>query len=529
MITFEDVFNYTIGRFPNQIPFEYYEDGLKRRITKQDYCQKIDSIAYALDKVCADIPKGRWIGLRHKNHVLWYAAMFALMKIGYRVLFLDENCPEPLLQTYAKQANLAALVSSKQYADKNMVHIDFEEITASEASGPITENWGDRMGFCTSGTTGTAKSIIFSAEGVLEAIKNVSAYFAHDPDIVATMSPGGATENRVLATLPMRHVFGFTVPMTHLPFGHTIVFPKNNNILEVIDAIKRENIWMTYGVPAIWKAMMRICKSKYGTVNAETFKSMFGERFKAGIIGGARSEPEFKRELLRAGFSLNNAYGSTETHGCITFGTIQKEPAEHVSGDFAGVLFNGHVAKLLRPDGALADEGTGELLVKGKALFCATLQDGKEIPRASEYDGFFRTGDFFCVEKGYFYYQGRTNNLIINDSGENIYPEELQEYFFFIENECEQSCVMGIGDEPVLIIKPNEYDRLEESALLAAIREKNAKLPVYKRLAKVIAFREELPKTNKGEIVRSKVEEEISKRQDGIKEFVFKGKRGARC
>lgn len=531
--TFESLMAHSICGFPNDYPIaECYENGEKRIFSRNEYAAKIEAIAAALEKELSGIEKGRWIALRHRTHVYWLPVFLALEMIGYKVMSVDENINGSGLERVMEMGNLAAVISHAPLNMEGLRDISFEAVTAAETGKPEKVCWETQMCVCTSGTSSAAKTIVFNAEVILQMQKNIKNFIFASPEVVQSLWNIPMNEARVLVTLPMRHIFGFEVPMIFWGQGCTMVFPKNNGVLELTEAIRRERIWFTYGVPALWKAIFRIYQNKCGTVSPETFREFFGEQFTHGMIGGARIDADFKNMVNSTGFCLSNAYGGTEIGGSVSTGYFNTEPDMGIAGEYSGVAMNGHITKIIQEDGTIVDEGTGELAVLGnKCIYNGILEHGKFVPRIERFGEMYRTGDMFTIKDGILFYQGRCSNMIVNDSGENIYPEELEEDFSLLETMTNQFCFIGIDDEPVLLLHTADcYENFEESELFAAIQKRNGELPHYKRLASVMVFRDPLPKTLKGEVSKKDMLNEIetrSKLEDAMREITMKGKRKA--
>lgn len=97
----------------------------------------------------------------------------------------------------------------------------------------------------------------------------------------------------------------------------------------------------------------------------------------------------------------------------------------------------------------------------------------------------------------------------------------------FLSDEPVQYCVTGINDKPALVIRSNDYEGFEKSELMSRIKETNKRLPVSKKLSEILLFRDELPKTAKGEIAKFKLSDEIGRRksQNTMKELILTGRR----
>lgn len=524
-ITFEAIYSSVVSGFPECYPFaEYYALDEKVFLYRDDYRNKVDAVAASLEESCAEVEKGRWIGLKYPTHVYWYAVFFALAKIGYKVMLLDDKASKKTLEHCIKMGDLAAVVGNSIDCSQEIKFIDFDDLVKAETGKPQQIQWESQMCFCTSGTTNLSKAIVFNAETLWRVQKNIRAKFFAADRMLDSMRGLPADGLRVLEVLPLRHVYAFQVSAIYWGFGCTLIFPKNEGIFEIAETIKRDKIWMTYSVPAFWKALFRVYEGKMGMAEPDSFREMFGEQFRYGMTGGARIDAEFKQKVVSTGLQFMNAFGSTETAAYVTLGFCNDEPVINVEGEYSGVRVNDHDIKVIAENGNLQTEGAGEMLLSGDNLYDGILRDGKYSERIEMFGEIFQTGDIFHITNGDFYYQGRADHMIINDEAENIYPEELEEELAVLEKRTEQFCVVGIEKEIALII--NAVDGKDD--LITLIKEINAKLPLYKRITVLYFVNERLPVTLKGEVSRKDMQEEIEKRRmvpGALEEIYLKGRR----
>ena len=171
-------------------------------------------------------------------------------------------------------------------------------------------------------------------------------------------------------------------------------------------------------------------------------------------------------------------------------------------------------------DGTYVDNGVGELVLDGHSLYESILIGGKEVFR----EGPFRSGDIFKLDGQRTYFLGRCKSVIVTDSGENIYPEEIDVYFDFLNDFSSGYCTAGYQDQVTLFVSPKDYDNFQETECFAQIRKVNAGLPMNKKVTKLYAFRDPLPRTGKGEVARFQMAQVLEERTDGVKEIKMKGR-----
>ncbi len=519
MITLEALYRDVVCGFPSDYPFlEYYEGDDKKVLYREDFEKKTKAIAAVLEKKLGVLKKGSFIGIKHATHPFWFATLYALGMCGFNVMFLDENANETVLNNCIKMGNLAAVIGKEKEACL-IPTINFEELVKANEGEPQNKIWGEMICLCTSGTTGICKSVVFKAETITRIQRVLRATLLGHLYSLDSCYELGIDKMKVLATLPMRHIFGFEVPSIYWGFGCTLVFPKNQGVLELVRVIKEDNIWMTYGVPALWKTIFNVYKNSTEEINQKTFEEFFGKSFKNGLIGGAKFDEDMKPFLAKVGFKMGNTYGQTETGGAISLGYLTEPKSMKGLAGYSGQLFNGHKAGVINANGEWVASGKGELAVAGLNIYDGFLKDGKYYSREAEYGKLQRTGDMFFIEGDDYYCMGRADNMIINDAGENIYVEELEEDFSFLKEKTKQYATVGVNNKPILVIFG--HDEKDES-LLKEIINVNKKLPHYKRVENAYLVNKQLPVTSKNEVDRKAIEETLRLRMKADKESVRK-------
>ena len=167
--------------------------------------------------------------------------------------------------------------------------------------------------------------------------------------------------------------------------------------------------------------------------------------------------------------------------------------------------------KTVDADGHPVD--VGELLIRGGSIHKARLIDGNRQPAEYRDDGWFKSGDIARIEKGCLYIEGRLKEVIINESGENIYPDELEDVFETVSG-VERLCILSLRNgspyEDIALIFQLPENSIEPQAIAdvaAEIAARNAKLPILKRIRRLYVTAEPLPLANGIKVRRQKLKE----------------------
>ncbi len=340
----------------------------------------------------------------------------------------------------------------------------------------------------TGGTTGRSKGAMLTHRNL---VANVLQCHASNQ---SGMYPG---EERVLAVLPLFHVYGMTVCMNlGIYLAAKLVLLPRFDMAEVLNAIKTQAITLFPGVPTMYVGLLqvpnveefglssiRICNSGSAPMPVELMKR-FEERTGAAILEG---------------YGLSEA--SPVTHGNPFF-------AERKPGT-VGIAYPSTEFRIVEPKtGRDVQPGElGELIIRGPQVMKGYWNRPEETA-ATLKDGWLHTGDIASYdEDGYVTIMDRLKDLIIA-SGYNVYPREIEEVLYQHPGVLE-AVVVGAPDEyrgetVRAVVVPKPGFGLTVEALDAYLREN---LAAYKR-PKIIEFREELPKSAVGKILRRVVRDE---------------------
>lgn len=363
----------------------------------------------------------------------------------------------------------------------------------------------------TSGTTSMSKGVMLSYRALLS-----NYMFACEvlPHLTAGMN--------VISMLPMAHMYGLQFEVIfeflrgmHIHFLTRIPSPKI--VAEAFSKVKPdiiisvpliiEKIYKTKLKPFADKTIVKmllktpvidaILKEKILTALMESF----GGRFYEIIVGGAALNKEVETFLKKIGFPLTIGYGMTECGPIIGY----EDWSKHRLGSCGKAVPRMEV-KIDSPDECKI---VGEILVKGSNVMMGYYKN-EEATQAAFKDGWLRTGDLGLKDKnGNIYIKGRSKNMILSSSGQNVYPEEIEDILNSLEFVNESLVKDDEGKLIALVfldqdrldsqhISSKEYDNILEEVR----RQANSLLPAYEQLSAVYLHEEEFEKTPKRSIKR---------------------------
>lgn len=347
---------------------------------------------------------------------------------------------------------------------------------------------GDDIAFLqyTGGTTGVSK-------GAMLTHRNMVANLEQASSVIEPLIQGD--DELVVTALPLYHIFALTANcLIFLKFGHTNLLITNpRDMPGFVKELSKYPFTVLTGVNTLFN----------GLLNTPGFSELDFSKFKVGFGGGmAVQRPIAERWQQVTGTVLVEAYGLTE---CCPAVTINPFNITGYNGSI-GLPVPSTDIKLLDDDGNEVPEGeAGELYVKGPQVMLGYLNRPEATAEVIK-DGWLGTGDVARVdEKGFFYIVDRKKDMILV-SGFNVFPNEIEEVAAMHEAVNEVAAVgvpHEVSGEIVKLFVVRKDESLSEQALIDHCREH---LTGYK-VPKLVEFREELPKTNVGKILRRELRE----------------------
>ena len=364
----------------------------------------------------------------------------------------------------------------------------------------------------TSGSMGFSKGVMLSYGSLWSNVQ-------YSIDGLDFLVPGDG----FVSMLPLAHMFGLTVEMLH-PFvkgchiyflGRTPspkillgAFAEVNPKLIVAVPLVIEKIVKTRVFPMLEKPLMKLlmhipfvddrlmAKIKQGLTDA------FGGNLKELIIGGAGLNKDVETFLRKIQFPYTVGYGMTECGPLICYSSWDKQKQAS-----CGHAVDRMELRVDSPDPATTP---GVLWVRGANVMKGYYKNDEATQACMGADGWMNTGDIAQIDKdGYVFIRGRDKNMILGPSGQNIYPEEIEQQLNNLPYVAE-SLIVSRDGKLVALIHP-DYENatkqgLDDAAVDKQMRDNlktlNAALPSFSQISDMQIFTEEFEKTPKRSIKR---------------------------
>ncbi len=228
--------------------------------------------------------------------------------------------------------------------------------------------------------------------------------------------------------------------------------------------------------------------------------SAFGGRAYEIIVGGAALSKEVEQFLLSIGFPLTVGYGATECAPLISYSDWH---------DFASSSCGRAIDNMeVRINSSNPEDLPGEILTRGTNVMLGYYKNEEATREALDSEGWYHTGDLGTMDAaGNIYIRGRIKNMLLGSSGQNIYPEEIEDQLNSMPLVGE-SLVIQQDEKLVALVYPDQdealgLDRESVDAVMEQNRENlNQQLPAYSRITHIDLVSEEFQKTPKKSIKR---------------------------
>ena len=341
----------------------------------------------------------------------------------------------------------------------------------------------------TGGTTGVSKGAVLTHRNLVANVVQIRTWYCEVKD----------NEEVVLCALPFFHSYGLTtcLHMAVLLSSTMVLIPNPRDIKTLLKEIQKEKATLFSGVPTLFVAINNFPEiSKYDLSS-----------IKACVSGGAPLPLEVARQFEEISHgALVEGYGLSETSPVTHANSINGKRKE----GSIGIPLPNTDALVVDPETkkALPKGEVGELAVKGPQVMNGYWKIDKETKEVLR-DGWLYTGDMSKMdEDGYFYIVDRKKDMIIA-GGFNIFPREIEEVLYEHPKILE-AAVIGLPDEyrgetvkAFVVCKEGASLSFEE-----VIEFCKSKLAPFK-VPKLVEFRDSLPKSNIGKVLRRMLKEEI--------------------
>ena len=363
----------------------------------------------------------------------------------------------------------------------------------------------------TSGTTGFSKGVMLPYRALWSNVE------------VVIRRPGKYIKrgDNLLSILPMAHMYGMAVEflfgfchgchlyfLTRLP-SPAIIAKAFTDIRPslivavplIIEKIIRKRVFpkiQTNGMRLLL-AMPVVSKKVREKICDEVYQA-FGGRAYEMIVGGAPLSKEVEDFLLSIGFPLTVGYGTTECAPLISY-------CEHTNfvATSCGITIDRMEVRILSDD---PENIPGEIVTRGMNLMLGYYKNDEATREAIDKDGWYHTGDLGTMSAdGHIFIRGRIKNMVLGPSGQNIYPEEIEDKLNSMTMVSESLVVERAG-KLVALVHPDKdevvhfTDEELQSVMNQNLQQLNLALPSYSHIAAIELRDEEFLKTPKKSIKR---------------------------
>jgi len=355
----------------------------------------------------------------------------------------------------------------------------------------------------TSGTTGHSKGVVLTH-------KNLVSNIFEGPDLLKVITE----KSVVLSILPMAHAFGSTSSFLSIIYcGASIVFmekkPSPKVLLETMQLVKPtifgsvplvfEKIYQKRVLPTIAQnrlfkllAKGKTTKRLLNKIIGKKIKKLFGGRLECVIIGGASFSPEVETFLIEGEIPYCCGYGLSECAPLVTFSSMETQKMGSPGHAITDVEI-----KIMDAD---SKSGIGEICIKGPNVMKGYYKNEEATSKSFTKDGWFISGDKGYLDKdGFLFITGRSKNVIIGPSGENIYPEVIEAKL--LESSFVEEVIVYKSDNHLVARILPDYTYIEnlkstsnENKIASNVveilenvrRETNKNLPSFSQINKVV-------------------------------------------
>ena len=371
----------------------------------------------------------------------------------------------------------------------------------------------------TSGTTGYSKGVMLTCNNLTGNVAWISGIADKNGDLYFHKGC------RTLSFLPLAHAFGCTVDFLEpLAVGGHITLlgriPTPKILLEAIQKVQPglicavpmilEKIYRKQIMPLLEKGPLSIAM-KLPLVNEVVFAqikkkllSSFGGNLRLFVVGGAPMNKETEAFLMKIHFPFTVGYGMTECGPLISVTPISEEFKLTSCGRYIKENLE------VRIDSPDEHNIAGEILVRGEHVMKGYYKNEKDTAASIDSDGWLHTGDMGTIDDdGTLYIRGRCKTMILTSTGQNIYPEEIEDKLNNMPLVLE-SLVLEHGGKLYGLVVPDfetcEKEGIDKETLKATMDENlktlNAQVAAYERLVSLTVYPSEFEKTPKKSIKR---------------------------
>lgn len=534
-LTIPRFFARTVARFPDRPAVRNTRNRPQEphEVTYSKLDQLVRRLASGL--AAMGIEKGDRVAIMSRPRIRFAAAFLAIVRLGAWVVPLDPTLTLNEAEDIITEAEVKAVFAPHHLFDRlpkgGPTLIDFNDgpdgisfaSLLREGTPPevALSEFDTAVLAYTSGTTGGSK-------GVMLSHANLTA------DIEACIGVMPITEGDIfLGIAPWHHILGLTVTLL-IPLYTGALTMYTDDYRAIVKLLKENSVTIFTGVPKLYRAMyeklvVQIHSTLVGRILHAIAPRIVGRKVRESltdghlrffISGSAPLDPRVSLGFRRLGIGLLEGYGLTETSPVVSF----CKPFSRKGGSVGPSLptIEAKLANVRR-------DGVGELLVRGPTVMAGYYKNKAATRAVIDDEGWFHTGDLAMLDHdGEIFLKGRKKNVIVLESGKNVYPEEVEWEIARIPYVEEvlvrrgirqphgidpQDISRGQGQEVVeAVIYPNqEWVKKDghrtdlQTIIWEAVKERQGRLAPHKRIRRkedIILVDRPFPKTSTMDIKR---------------------------
>lgn len=337
----------------------------------------------------------------------------------------------------------------------------------------------------TGGTTGLSKGAVLTHRNIMAAILQAEAWFTP-----ALEDIGDIRKTNSIAALPLYHIFALSLSLLAIRWGsHMTLIPNPRDFGKFVEVLKKRPFHMLPAVNTLFNALLQ----------HPMFKTVDFSKLRISQAGGMAASAGTAQHWYEAtGCPMVEGWGMSET---VAIGTNNPPTNRTFTGSIGLPLPSVDIAIKDDEGKSLPVGESGEICIRGPNVMVAYYNQAEETEKAFTFDGFMRTGDVGVMDaRGYTKIIDRKKDMIIV-SGFNVFPNELENVISLCPGVVE-CAVVGVHDakqgEAIKVFVVKNDSTLTEDDIAKYCRQN---LTGYK-IPKYIEFRDDLPKSNVGKILR---------------------------
>ena len=539
-LTFPGLLASTVSEFGHRPAYAFVGE---EPLTYNEVNDATQAVIAMLEKL--GVVPGNKVGLLSANMPNWGVTFFAITSMGAVIVPMLPDFSQVEISNVIEHSDMQTIFVSKSLNSKlsnaenskikNIISVEDFSLRKSGSDIKFVPNAVPKTKYevkesdmasiiYTSGTTGKSKGVMLSHRNIcFTAVKSRIIQPVNDHDRFLSVLPLSHTyENTLGLILPL--LGGSCVYYLRKPPTPAVLLPALKQVRPtimltvplIIEKIYKGKILPAFNDKAITKMLYKIpaLRKKFNRLAGKKLIRTFGGELNFFGIGGAKLNKEVEKFLIEAKFPYAIGYGLTETSPLLAGVQPDRTKLQSTGPALEGVELKIHNAGKYT--------GEGEIWAKGPNVMMGYYKEPKLTAEVLTDDGWFKTGDLGLFdENNYLYIRGRSKNVIIGASGENIFPEDIESVINNFKHVAESLVIQQKGKLVALVHFnreeiENQYKDLKDGVSQAVdnkCEDLKKELRVY--------VNEKVNKFSKIQIVETMKEEFEKTATKKIKRFVY--------